>query len=274
MIRNTNMAILEDSDGNSAKTIIFETFKHASMPTRTFPWKILIWVTIFATAMGFLETAVVVYMRALLYPNGFAFPLAPIPPALAITEILREAATLVMLLGAGVLAGRNVASRFAWFLYAFAVWDIFYYVFLKLLLNWPESFMTWDILFLIPTTWVGPVISPVVVSCTMILLALLIIRFDSANTYARLSVWEWLWLVLGSVVLILSFCWDYSGFILEHYRFTDIWSIPSDELLKLALEYVPRRFNWFLFGLGEAIILAGIVVYWRRNKKIRDAGNS
>ena len=137
----------------------------------------LIWVSIFAVAMGFFEAAVVIYLRKLMYPAGFSFPLAPIEHGLAVTEILREAATLIMLLSAGILAGRYATERFAWFIYAFAIWDIFYYIFLKLLIGWPESFMTWDILFLIPATWVGPVITPVIVSLSMIVLAAVVLFF-------------------------------------------------------------------------------------------------
>lgn len=237
------------------------------MTTKFFPYTIFIWVTIFSIAMGFLESAVVIYMRALLYPHGFAFPLAPIPQQLAMTELLREAATLIMLLGIGVLAGKNLVSRFAWFIYSFAIWDIFYYVFLKLILNWPESWMTDDILFLIPATWVGPVVTPVVVSITMILLGLMIIFYDSVHHGIRIKASEWFFWVAGSLILILGFIWDYSAFILEKYSFSDIWSTPTGDLLKLSLSYVPRKFNWFLFCLGEIVILYGIVEFWRRNNR-------
>ena len=81
----------------------------------------LIWVTLFAIAMGLLESAVVIYMRELLYPGGFSFPLSPIPERLAVTELLRELATLVMLVGVGVVAGRNFPERFAWFIFSFGV---------------------------------------------------------------------------------------------------------------------------------------------------------
>lgn len=239
------------------------------MATKLFPWKTFVWVTVFAIAMGFLENSVVVYMRALLYPRGFTFPLVPIPPSLALTEVLREASTLIMLIGIGVLAGKSKISRFAWFLYAFAIWDIFYYVFLKLLLNWPESWMTWDILFLIPTTWVGPVITPVIVSFTMILCALLIVHFESKHLKTTMNKTEWLMLVIGSIVLIISFIWDYSGFILEHYSFRELWSVTSEKLLTLSLQFIPREFNWFLFILGELIILFSIWRYWKRHRRLK-----
>lgn len=233
---------------------------------------ILIWITIFSIAMGYLESSVVIYLRALLYPEGFAFPLVQIEPQLGITELLRETATIIMLLTAGIIAGKNSSERFAWFMYAFAIWDIFYYVFLKLLINWPESLMTWDILFLIPVTWVGPVISPVIVALTMIGFALLIIKFNMKNIRVRISLIQWLILGFGSLILILAWTWDYSGYILQHYSFKEIWTMPSKEpLYDLALSYIPISFNWFLFWLGEIVIILGIVHFYIKNKKRKTA---
>jgi hypothetical protein len=229
--------------------------------------KALFWVSFFAIAMGYLESSVVVYLRAIFYPEGFAFPLTMMDNQIAITEIFREAATLIMLLGIGIIAGRNSSEKFAWFLYSFAVWDIFYYVFLKLLLNWPESFMTWDILFLIPVTWVGPVIAPVITSLTMIAFALIILFVNQKNKTVRIAVPEWLLLVVGSVILIIAFTWDYSRFMLQHYSFSQIWTVPKKSLYELATQYIPVSFNWWIFVLGEVVILLGIIQFWRRNSK-------
>ncbi len=80
-----------------------------------------------------------------------------------------------MLASVGIAAERNNIQRFTYFIISFAVWDIFYYVFLKLFLNWPESLLTWNILFLIPVTWVGPVIAPVILSALMIVLGLMLL---------------------------------------------------------------------------------------------------
>jgi hypothetical protein len=225
----------------------------------------LITISVFAVAMGMLESAVVIYLRDILYPEGFDFPLNPVRPDLVWTEILREVATLLMLLTVGMLAGRSVSERFAWFLYSFAVWDIFYYVFLRLLIGWPESLMTWDVLFLLPVTWTGPVISPLIVTLNMILLALLILSGKGdgkgkTRTIPRLS---WLLLSTGSVILITAFTWDYSGFVLEKMSFRDMWTLPQSQIHTLVHEYVPRRFNWFLFSLGELVIFSGIWLVWK-----------
>lgn len=228
---------------------------------------IVCWLTIFSIAMAFLENAIVIYLRELYYPGGFDFPLAPMEPDIVLTEIIREAATMIILICVGIIAGRNFSEKFAYFIYCFAIWDIFYYVFLKLLLNWPDSFMTWDILFLIPITWVGPVITPIILSLTMILLAILVVFFNEKTGNVRISQIEWLILIFGSLVVILSFIWDYSKFILQHYSIIEIFSASSREgLFDLTFQYIPRSFNWWLYGLGELIILFGIGVFYFRNK--------
>jgi len=231
---------------------------------------VLLAISIFSIAMAFLETAVVIYLRELLYPEGFAFPLAAMPANLMLTEILREAATILMLIGAGVLAGKTFSQKFAWFIYAFAIWDIFYYVFLKLLINWPESFLTWDVLFLIPTAWTGPVLSPIIVSLTMIALALVILNFAFQDVETRINSFEWVLLSIGSLIVIIAFTWDYSSFILTHFTISDLWTLPDKEMLyNTALKYIPLKFNWLIFASGEVTLIAAVVAYYRRMEKSR-----
>lgn len=224
------------------------------------------WVILFSIAMGVLESAVVVYLREIYYPNGFAFPLKSIIGHIALTEIMREASTLIMLLAIGYLAGTFFTERFAYFILTFAIWDIVYYVFLKILLNWPESLMTWDILFLIPLPWVGPVIAPVILSLMMIVFASLIIYFSRNNDRINVTPREWFLLVLGSLIVIISFCWDYSAFILNQYSLSEAFSITNrDSLLTLSSTYVPDRFTWWPFLLGFGIIISGIGLFTKRN---------
>lgn len=224
----------------------------------------IITISLFAIAMGFLETTVVVYLRELLYPAGFSFPLVPIPEDLALTEILREAATLIMLLTIAILSGKTFSQRFAWFIYTFAIWDIFYYVFLKLLIFWPESLMTWDILFLIPTTWTGPVISPVIVSLTMIFLAMVILFYSDKGRNTKLSRIEWAGLISGSLILIFGFVLDYSQYMLSHFSLFEMMKMGNADVMKVAFEYVPVRFPWGIFILGEVVILGTIGGFWWR----------
>ena len=224
-------------------------------------------ITLFGIAMGFLESAVVVYLRAIYYPEGFAFPLKIIEGPIAITEIIREAATIIMLLTVSMLASRRWILRFAWFIYLFAIWDIFYYVFLWVLLGWPEYLLTWDILFLIPTTWVGPVLAPVINSVTMILLAVVIIRTGKFKQDVRLSFTEWGCLIAGSIVTIMAYTEDYSRYMLDRFSFTEWYSLSNQTaVLAHAAEYIPGSFSWWLFLLGTCLFIIAITFFIYRNR--------
>lgn len=225
--------------------------------------RLLIIVTSFAIAMGFLESVVVVYLREILYPEGFQFPLSPIPVNLALTELFRELATLIMLITIGMLAARRFSTGFAWFIYSFAIWDIWYYIFLWLLLGWPGSLMTWDVLFLIPTTWTGPVLAPVLVSLTMILLALSILIQAESGQESTIPGRIWSGLILGSLILIFGFILDYSEHMLTHFSLLEMLEVKNPEVLELATSYIPSRFPWLIFGIGEAVILGSIAWYWK-----------
>ena len=206
----------------------------------------IIWLIIFSVAMGYFEAAVVIYLREIYYPGGFAFPLV-VMPGLSSVELLREAATVFMLAGVGILAGQTRPHRLAFFLTAFAVWDLFYYVFLKVFLNWPPSLLTWDILFLIPVPWIGPVLTPCIVSITMLVLAFVLWHRDNA-----LVMREWLVLIAGSLIVIVSWAIDFLRFG------------KGMEPMTAFATFIPNHFNWYLFGAGELILAMAIVLYWNR----------
>lgn len=202
-------------------------------------------LTIFSMAMGFLETAVVVYLRELFYPKGFTFPLTSMSNTIIVTELLRELATLIMLGCIGYVTGKNPHQRFANFIFCFAVWDIFYYVFLKAILNWPDTIVDWDILFLIPVPWVGPVLAPVLISMAMIVWYLLIHYHNK-----RIAMSTWSLFIAGSVVVIGSF-------IYEHV----MAAIGGYNLLQYSRMYIPQQFNWYLFAVGFGIMLMSLWHY-------------
>ena len=226
----------------------------------------IIALTVFGIAMGFLEAAVVVYLRDLYYPEGFSFPLKPMDHANLSLEYFREISTIVMLVSVSFLAGKKFSLRLSFFLYGFGMWDIFYYVFLRILIGWPESLMTWDVLFLLPVTWTGPVLTPLIVTMMMILLAFLVLwsGYRKGQEAVRIPGWSWVLLTAGSLILITAFSWDYSGFVLEKMSFSDIWTLPQSQVHAMVHEYVPRKFNWILFSLGSLVILGGIGLYWNR----------
>jgi hypothetical protein len=226
------------------------------MKNSRFP--VLWWIGLFAMAMGYMESAVVVYLRTVFYPDGFSFPLRALSPEIGVTELFREAATIIMLVSIGVIASKKSMIRFALFIYAFAIWDIFYYIFLYLLIGWPSSLLEWDILFLIPVAWTGPVIAPVINSLTMILLAVIIIYAEHRTENPGLTAFEWSLLISGSVITIISYTLDYTQYIIQ---------APSPVETVRRLQYVPRHFYWWLFAPGEVLFFIAMTSYWRRMKK-------
>ena len=229
--------------------------------------KILFWITIFSIAMAFIETSVVVYIRKLYYPEGFRFPLKMIESNIGITEYFRELATMVMLISVGIVVGKNNLQRFAYFIYAFAIWDIFYYVFLKIILNWPDSLFTLDVLFLIPVIWVGPVIAPIIYSIAMILLGLSIICLQNKNKSVKMKFDEFLMVAVGSIVVMVSFLMDYLRFLNNNYSFYEIltYSWISD-INKIVEQYIPQKFNWLIFLIGILTIFIAIIKFILRNR--------
>ncbi|MFH1718791.1 MAG: hypothetical protein ABIF19_15660 [Planctomycetota bacterium] len=168
-------------------------------------------VVVFGIAFGYIEAAVVVYLREIFYPDGFTFPLAvfgigPLWRRFLLTEIGREAATIVLIFTGAWLFGRDLRRRIAYFLIIFAVWDIFYYVWLKVLLDWPASIMDWDILFLIPVTWASPVLYPVLISISWLAFAVTILYLSSRNIAIKVTSADWLAFFLSGVIMVVSFC--------------------------------------------------------------------
>jgi hypothetical protein len=231
----------------------------------------LLWIALFAIAMGYLETSVVVYLRALYYPEGFAFPLKSMPQSLAVTELYREAATLIMIFTVSTLAAKLWLHRFAWFLFIFAIWDIMYYVFLKLLLNWPESFFTTDILFLLPVIWTGPVLAPVINSCTMLILAsAILINRKGVFLLTRLNALEWVLLITGSILILSAYMKDFVVYVLDYKRANISADITwSDLALILPVRFIPQSFDWLLFSAGVLLHFGAILFILFRVRKMQ-----
>jgi hypothetical protein len=222
------------------------------------------WLALFAIAMAFIETTVVVYLRKLYYPQGFSIAVATIPSSVIFIETIREICTVIMLLMVAFLAARKNYQKFAYFIFAFAIWDIFYYVFLKILINWPASLFTQDILFLIPVPWMSPVLAPVLVSLSMILLSFIIVNFSPEKLRKR----EWSLLILGSVIIFVSFIWDYAFAILKEgflYKFSN--AFLGKEIINLVLRYIPSGYTWTAFLLGLVISLFGVYIIYRNLKR-------
>ena len=192
-------------------------------------------VVVFAVAMAWVEAASVFYIRTLVdriepYQTN---PL-PIDGALGNVELWREASTLVMLTTLGVLAGRTWRRRAGYAALAFGVWDIFYYVFLRLISGWPRTLLDWDILFLLPLPWWGPVLAPVTISLVMIVWGTL--ATQSGADDAVDTPWTWALAWAGIVVALAVFM-------------IDAWRALPDGRDAVLL-VLPSTFNWPLFSVA------------------------
>jgi len=207
-------------------------------------------VVVFAIAMAWLEAATVYYLRVLvdrLQPYQ-ADPL-PMSGAVGQVELVREAATLVMLLTVGMLAGRTWEARFGFTAIAFGVWDIFYYVFLKAIYDWPKSLFDWDILFLLPLPWWGPVIAPMSIAALMILWGTLVSQRSEETARPPLTTaWILCWIGIGLALY---------AFMADALR-------VADQGVDAVRTVLPTTFNWSVFVVGLALMAAPVVnMAWR-----------
>jgi hypothetical protein len=199
---------------------------------------LLVPAAIFAVAMAYVESAVVVYLRALYYPQGPLFPMAPqLGPHLPI-EVGREAATLVMLAAVGWGAGRCWRTRSALFIFLFGIWDIFYYFWLWAFIGWPSSLLTWDILFLIPVAWTSPVIAPLSVAAAMCLISAVWLHWLVAGRSIRFRAIEFALGTVGAVTFFSSFVYN--------FRFIERGGVPTS-------------FPWSLLLLGHLCWVAMVL---------------
>lgn len=141
-------------------------------------WQRLLATAIFGIAFGFVEAVVVVYLRAAagLLPGHRGVAPAAFPELFLRIEVVRETATMIMLGAVAYLAARSARDRVTAFLWTFAFWDIFYYVFLYATIGWPTSLTNNDVLFLIPVPWLSQIWFPVLVSSLMIVAIVLCSR--------------------------------------------------------------------------------------------------
>jgi len=230
----------------------------------------LAYLLLFAVAMGFMEAIIVIYLREIYYPAGFSFPLIEISPHILVAELVRELCTLIMLFLVAVIGGKTPLQKFAFFLFSFAVWDIFYYVGLKAFLNWPSSLFTWDILFLLPVTWLGPVLAPLICSLTMIFLSLILLHFEGKMLVFKMTRIDWLLVISGAVLVFISFIWDFSNILFTNHLHTEIFNLAESEpFRKIVSSYIPQYFNWPVFSAGIILIYLSIFRMIRRTSNMK-----
>jgi hypothetical protein len=208
-------------------------------------------IVVFAIGMAWVEAASVYYLRAMVdridpYQEN---PL-PIRGVLGSVELVREAATLVMLLTVGMLAARPWHKRLGYTAIAFGVWDIFYYAFLRLICGWPRSLVDWDILFLLPLPWWGPVLAPVCIAVLMIVWGTLATQATDHGAATSLTWTSWSSSSIGIALALYVFMADS---LLTVYQGLDV-----------TRQVLPRTFNWAVFCVALTLMAVPVAqIGWR-----------
>ena len=195
-------------------------------------YKTFLSVVVFSIAMAYLESSVVVYLRGLYGIEDLLRDMNFTPDKYTFIEIGREAATIVILVFIGILAGNTIWKKSGYFLIAFGIWDIFYYLWLYVFIQWPESIFDWDILFLIPLPWWGPVIAPILISLLLIMTGYFLIIERSY----RIKSFDWIIIVLSMILILFTFMEDSISIILT----------GNGDLTNVR----PTNYNWILFSAG------------------------
>ena len=203
-------------------------------------------VALYAAAMAYVEAAVVLYLRTMVDRlDPYQFPPVTLPDHLVRAEMVREVATLIMLFAVGWLAGRTWRSRLGYTLVAFGVWDILYYVFLVPLSGWPRSLLDWDILFLLPLPWWGPVLAPVSIAVLMVLGGTLVSRFDRPERALWPGPCAWGANLVGVALALYVFMANAIG--------------AAGGGAEAVAQVLPTQFNWPVFVVAWLLLAVPIV---------------
>jgi len=208
-------------------------------------------VVVFAIGMAWVEAASVYYLRVMvdrLDPYQ-ANPL-PMRGVLEQVELVREAATLLMLLTMGALAGRTWRTRLGYSAIAFGVWDILYYVFLRMICGWPKSLFDWDLLFLLPLPWWGPVLAPVCIAWLLIVWGTLVsqLAVQSPASAVAATWWRLNWLGVALALYV---------FMADSLR-------AVHQGLEVTRTVLPQAFNWSVFVVALTLMAAPVAqLAWR-----------
>jgi len=216
-------------------------------------------VVTFAAAMAWVEAACVYYLRLMLdRVEPYQPDPLPMRGILGEVELVREAATLLMLAVIGMLAGRRWRARLGYAAIAFGVWDILYYVFLRIISGWPASLFDWDILFLLPLPWWGPVLAPVCIASMMIVWGTLVTQWQDRSQATRFTQASW------------GVCWAGILLALAVFMADSIRALPAGP--DTVRQVLPTAFNWPVFGTALLLMATPLAhTLWRSLSSISSA---
>jgi hypothetical protein len=118
--------------------------------------------------------------------------------------------------------GQNALQKFCFFMIAFGIWDLFYYVWLWVMASWPENLMTWDFLF-----------SSLLVASAMAGVGSSFIYCEGKSHVIHWRWYDWLVESTCGFLLMVAFCFDWKN----------ILRVPDGA----ARSGIPNPFAWWLF---------------------------
>jgi len=204
-------------------------------------------IVVFSAAMAVFEAPVATALWRLWELGEIDLTASPLSSPLLTAEVLREAASIVMIGSVAFMAGRNALHRLGYASLVFGLWDLLYYVFLRLITGWPRSVFSWDVLFLIPRPWVGPVLAPALVAAALALGGAVVIAREEVRPLAPGPV-SWLAAIGGGAIVIVSFL---------------SVEVPESRAAAAA------GFSWALFLAGYGLALAGFAIALLRTRPVR-----
>jgi len=115
-------------------------------------------------------------------------------------------------------------------------------VFLRIMAPWPNSLLDWDILFLLPLPWWGPVMAPVSI-------AVLMIAWGTIATQSREDAAEprWSWALAGAGITLAL-----GVFMIDAWR-----ALPDGR--EAVMRVLPVSFNWPLFSFAWLLMASPVV---------------
>ena len=208
-------------------------------------YRTFLWLALYAVTMAHVEAALVVHLRGVYHPDDplAIFPMVVLSQRDFAIELARELATVLMILSVAALARRHFAGRFAAFVFVFGLWDIFYYIWLRVMIGWPTSWWEWDVLFLIPWPWLGPWLTPVLIALMFVVWGGWALTRESAPVWSRTTLTTF---TVGAVIGVAAFL------------------IPVAPLLSGGEDalrgFTPDEFPWLVYWLGVALMAAGLLI--------------
>jgi len=212
-------------------------------------------VALYAVAMAYVEAAAVAYLREVYDIHDLVRDMPTMSDRITAIEIGREAATIAMLLSVGWIAGRKLQDRLGFFVFAFGLWDIAYYAWLAIFTGFPASLLSWDLLFLLPVPWWGPVLAPSLIALMMCIGGAAAVRQVERDVPWRLNALNAGIAAAGIAIVLYCFTID------------SLRAMPDgfDAVSKAR----PSDFPWAAFLGGFAVMSwAGLRVTWPARSRL------